>query len=168
MKVSTYTPSFTTKNSELYFNKKVKSDSENEQTSEHAKEAVLTQKWDEIASGYKKSNPAFKADYENLEEALGVIKAQIERLQEQINKLKTSPIQRGLRLNSEYQSETQLGQILHQHIGAREYQDSSEQAQIDALEQQLGEFKAQEAQIKANMYHMIEEEGKRLEQEQRR
>ncbi|MBD1581139.1 hypothetical protein [Pseudoalteromonas sp. S16_S37] len=139
---------------------------------EQKKDVMLSEHFDGIAQGYKAGNPQFKEQYENFEEALALLKERIEQLRAQINKLKSSPLQRVLRIDAQSPAATNdtidASAQTNQHIGAREYQSNSEQEQIDALEKQLGELKGQEAYIKAQMFKMIEEETERLEREARR
>ena len=165
----------TDKQAEALGKSATQSDKQTKQQAEakEAKEAVLSQKWDEVAQGYKKGNPAFKEQYEHYEDALRFVRAQISELQKQITKLKTSPVQRMLRieqdapdLGASAREESTLDQ--KQHPGAREYQSNAEQTHIDALEQQLGDLKGHEADLKRAMFAMIKEEADRLKRKNRR
>lgn len=120
-------------------------------------EYLLSKELDQEAATYKENNPTFKSDYEALEKAMQLVKAQSLALREQINKLKQHPIQRALNTNDADLSQTKP-------IAIKTYQDEATQEQIEVLEKQLAENQKQHAQLKVKMLTMIMDERKRLEE----
>jgi hypothetical protein len=71
-----------------------------EDTSEEVPEYVLSEFLDAKVQKYSEDNATFSDQYKNLEKAYKYFTQQVVALQEQINKLKQSPLQRSLTIDS--------------------------------------------------------------------
>ncbi|WP_249364616.1 hypothetical protein [Pseudoalteromonas rubra] len=129
---------------------------------------LLSKELDEEAGQYKEDNPVFKEDYEELEKAMELIQALMRKLQSQINKLMQSVQQRHLQVQQHAEAETPEESVAIEHIGLKQYRDASKVDEIEVLEQQLSEYKQQEADIRVNMIKMILAERERLEELKRK
>ncbi|RZM84756.1 hypothetical protein C3B51_02770 [Pseudoalteromonas rubra] len=129
---------------------------------------LLSKELDEEASQYKEDNPVFEEDYEDLEKAMELIQAMIRKLQAQINKLMQSVQQRHLQVQQHEETQVSSDSRPIEHIGLKQYRDHSKVDEIEVLEQQLSEYKQQEADIRVNMIKMILAERERLEELKRK
>ncbi|ATD07257.1 MULTISPECIES: hypothetical protein [Pseudoalteromonas] len=130
--------------------------------------AMLSKELDDEAAGYKEDNPVFKEDYENLEKAMDLIQAQIRKLQERINKLMQSQEQRFLKVEQHPDATNDEQQALIEHVGSKKYRDQTKVDEVEVLEEQLSEFKQQEAELRIQMLKMILAERERLEELKRK
>ncbi|QUI64266.1 hypothetical protein GSF04_17960 [Pseudoalteromonas sp. A22] len=130
--------------------------------------AMLSKELDDEAAGYKEDNPVFKEDYENLEKAMDLIQAQIRKLQERINKLMQSQEQRFLKVEQHPDAINDGQQALIEHVGSKKYRDQTKVDEVEVLEEQLSEFKQQEAELRIQMLKMILAERERLEELKRK
>ncbi|KGJ99790.1 hypothetical protein ND6B_2617 [Pseudoalteromonas sp. ND6B] len=85
-------------------------------------------------------------------------------LQEQVNKLKQSTVQRSLTIdNSQYgpaEGDSRLTMDA-EHMGAKKYKTEQQQEEINRLELQLSEVKSQQAAIKQQIIELVINEMKR-------
>ncbi|AOT06924.1 hypothetical protein [Pseudoalteromonas luteoviolacea] len=136
---------------------------ENDEDKEE-KPPIITKELDEEAAGYKRRNPVFKEQYENLEKVVELIQEKIRNLQKEINELKKPPLQRTLTfhgVSTEAPSERAENEQLSEHIGSKAYKNTKEEEQIEILEQQMQKLKGQEAEIRTEMINLILEERKK-------
>ena len=115
-----------------------------EQESEEEPKYVLSKFVDTKAQEYSEDNATFAEQYQNLEKAYKYFTGQIVALQEQINKLKQSPVQRSLSVDNsanELNKSDANSALNVDHLGANKYKNTQQQDQIDRLELQLGELK---------------------------
>ena len=106
----------------------------------------------------------FGDQYKNLEKVYEHFLGRVIALQEQINKLKQSPIQSSLTINSTANEPNKSDASLAigvEHLGSKKYKNSQQQEQIDILERQLGELKSEQAAIKQQMVELVMSEMKR-------
>ncbi|WP_405632593.1 hypothetical protein [Pseudoalteromonas sp. Ld20] len=140
-----------------------------EQQDEEEPAYILSEFLDDKAQEYSDDDVSFGEQYKNLEKIYENFAQKITVLQEQINKLNQNPIQRHLQLKSSQAQFTDvqvssLEQSLTvevEHIGAKKYKNSQQQAQIDLLVKQLGEMQTEQAAIKRQMIEMIVTEMKK-------
>ncbi|MEL0647218.1 hypothetical protein V6248_07265 [Pseudoalteromonas agarivorans] len=135
-----------------------------EQESEEEPNYVLSKFLDTKAQKYSEDNATFGNQYKNLEKVYKHFTGQIVALQEQINKLKQSPVQRSLSLNSSANELNKSGAnsaLDADHLGVKKYKNTQQQDQIDRLELQLGELKSEQAAIKQQMIELVISEVKR-------
>ncbi len=135
-----------------------------EQGSEEEPKYVLSKFLDSKAQEYSEDNATFGNQYKNLEKVYKHFTGQIVALQEQINKLKQSPVQRSLSVdlsaNELNKSDATLA-LDAEHLGAKKYKNTQQQDQIERLELQLGELKSEQAAIKQQMIELVISEIKR-------
>ena len=135
-----------------------------EQESEEEPNYVLSKFLDTKAQKYSEDNATFGNQYKNLEKVYKHFTGQIVALQEQINKLKQSPVQRSLSVNSsayELNKSDANSALDADHLGAKKYKNTQQQDQIDRLELQLVELKSEQAAIKQQMIELVISEIKR-------
>ena len=125
---------------------------------------ALSKFLDTKAQKYSEDDATFSNQYKNLEKVYKHFSGRVIALQEQINKLKQSPMQRSLTINSTANepniSDASLA-IDVEHLGSKKYKSSQQQEQIDILELQLGELKSEQAAIKQQMIELVISEMKR-------
>ncbi|CAI86113.1 hypothetical protein [Pseudoalteromonas translucida] len=125
---------------------------------------VLSKFLDTKAQKYSEDNAMFGDQYKNLEKVYKHFIGRVIALQEQINKLKQSPIQSSLTINSTANEPNKSDASLAidvEHLGSKKYKNSQQQEQIDILERQLGELKSEQAAIKQQMVELVMSEMKR-------
>ena len=125
---------------------------------------MLSKFLDTKVQKYSEDNATFAEQYQNLEKAYKYFTGQIVALQEQINKLKQSPVQRSLSVDNsanELNKSDANSALNVDHLGANKYKNTQQQDQIDRLELQLGELKSEQAAIKQQMIELVISEIKR-------
>ncbi|MDO6464136.1 hypothetical protein [Pseudoalteromonas carrageenovora] len=135
-----------------------------EQESEEEPNYVLSKFLDTKVQKYSEDNATFGNQYKNLEKVYKHFTGQIVALQEQINKLKQSPVQRSLTIDSSANELNKSDANLTldaEHLGVKKYKNTQQQDQIDMLELQLGELKSEQAAIKQQMVELVISEMKR-------
>ncbi|KZN65939.1 hypothetical protein N473_10245 [Pseudoalteromonas luteoviolacea CPMOR-1] len=128
------------------------------------KPPIITKELDQEAAGYKRRNPVFKEQYENLEKVVELLQEKIRNLQEEINELKKPPLQRTLTFHQDPTATAEQltdNEQLSEHVGSQAYKNTKEEEQIEILEQQLQKLKGQEAEIRTEMINLILEERKK-------
>ncbi|MBB1338559.1 hypothetical protein [Pseudoalteromonas sp. SR44-2] len=136
----------------------------NEEEGEEEPKYVLSKFLDTKAQEYSEDNATFGNQYKNLEKVYKHFTGRIIALQEQINKLKQSPAQRSLTIDSSANelNKSDANSVLDaDHLGAKKYKNTQQQDQIDMLELQLGELKSEQAAIKQQMIELVISEIKR-------
>ncbi|MEL0641034.1 hypothetical protein V6260_10520 [Pseudoalteromonas aliena] len=136
----------------------------NEKESEEEPNYVLSKFLDTKAQKYSEDNATFGNQYKNLEKVYKHFTGQIVALQEQINKLKQSPVQRSLLVNSsanELNKSDANSALDADHLGVKKYKNTQQQDKIDRLELQLGELRSEQAAIKQQMIELVISEIKR-------
>jgi len=135
-----------------------------EEKSEEEPKYVLSKFLDTKAQIYSEDNATFGDQYKNLEKVYKHFTGRVIALQEQINKLKQSPVQRSLSIDSSAnelkKSDANLT-LDAEHLGSKKYKNTQQQEQIDMLEMQLGELKSEQAAIKQQMVELVISEMKR-------
>ena len=135
-----------------------------EEKSEEEPKYVLSKFLDTKAQEYSEDNATFGNQYKNLEKVYKHFTGRVIALQEQINKLKQSPVQRSLTINtsaSELNKSDASLTLDAEHLGSKKYKNTQQQEQIDMLELQLGELKSEQAAIKQQMVELVISEMKR-------
>ncbi|GAB0110694.1 hypothetical protein NQU47_09710 [Pseudoalteromonas distincta] len=140
------------------------SEEKSEEENEEEPKYVLSKFLDTKAEEYSEDNATFGNQYKNLEKVYKHFTGRVIALQEQINKLKQSPVQRSLTINtsaSELNKSDASLTLDAEHLGAKKYKNTQQQEQIDMLELQLGELKSEQAAIKQQMVELVISELKR-------
>ncbi|ATG77073.1 MULTISPECIES: hypothetical protein [unclassified Pseudoalteromonas] len=135
-----------------------------EEENEEEPKYVLSKFLDTKAQKYSEDNATFGDQYKNLEKVYKHFTGRVIALQEQINKLKQSPVQRSLTINtsvSELDESDASLTLDAEHLGSKKYKNTQQQEQIDMLELQLGELKSEQAAIKQQMVELVISEMKR-------
>ncbi|KAA1163644.1 hypothetical protein NRL14_16545 [Pseudoalteromonas sp. 20-92] len=135
-----------------------------EEKNEEEPKYVLSKFLDTKAQKYSEDNATFGDQYKNLEKVYKHFTERVIALQEQINKLKQSPVQRSLTINtsaSELDESDASLTLDAEHLGSKKYKNTQQQEQIDMLELQLGELKSEQAAIKQQMVELVISEMKR-------
>ena len=132
--------------------------------SEEEPDYVLSEFLDAKVQTYSEDNATFANQYKNLEKAYKYFTQQVVALQEQVNTLKQSTVQRSLTIdNSQYgpaEDDNRLA-VDAEHIGAKKYKTEQQQEEINRLEQQLSELQSQQAAIKQQIIELVINEMKR-------
>ncbi|ATD03622.1 hypothetical protein PTE01_25160 [Pseudoalteromonas tetraodonis GFC] len=132
--------------------------------SEEEPDYVLSEFLDAKVQKYSEDNSTFAEQYQNLEKAYKYFTQQVVALQEQVNKLKQSTVQRSLTIdNSQYgpaEDDSRLTMDA-EHMGAKKYKTEQQQEEINRLELQLSEVKSQQAAIKQQIIELVINEMKR-------
>ncbi|ALQ08726.1 hypothetical protein D172_012120 [Pseudoalteromonas sp. Bsw20308] len=129
-----------------------------EEENEEEPKYVLSKFLDTKAQKYSEDNATFGDQYKNLEKVYKHFTGRVIALQEQINKLKQSPVQRSLTINtsaSELDESDASLTLDAEHLGSKKYKNTQQQEQIDMLELQLGELKSEQAAIKQQMVELV-------------
>ena len=140
------------------------SEEKSEEENEEEPKYVLSKFLDTKAQEYSEDNATFGNQYKNLEKVYKHFTGQIAALQEQINKLKQSPVQRSLSVDfstNELNKSDANSALDAEHLGAKKYKNTQQQDQIDRLELQLGDLKSEQAAIKQQMIELVISEIKR-------
>ena len=140
------------------------SEEKNEKEGEEEPKYVLSKFLDTKAQEYSEDNATFSNQYKNLEKVYKHFTGRVIALQEQINKLKQSPVQRSLTINTSASEPNKSDASLTldaEHLGAKQYKNTQQQEQIDMLELQLGELKSEQAAVKQQMVELVISEMKR-------
>ncbi len=140
------------------------SEEKSEEENEEEPKYVLSKFLDTKAQEYSEDNATFGNQYKNLEKVYKHFTGRVIALQEQINKLKQSPVQRSLTIDSSANELNKSDANLTLdavHLGAKKYKNTQQQDQIDRLELQLGELKSEQAAIKQQMVELVISEMKR-------
>ena len=140
------------------------SEEKSEEENEEEPKYVLSKFLDTKAQEYSEDNATFGNQYKNLEKVYKHFAGRVITLQEQINKLKQSPVQRSLTINTSASEPNKSDASLTfdaEHLGAKKYKNTQQQEQIDMLELQLGELKSEQAAIKQQMVELVISEMKR-------
>jgi len=140
------------------------SEEKSEEENEEEPNYVLSKFLDTKAQKYSEDNATFGNQYKNLEKVYKHFTGQIVALQEQINKLKQSPVQRSISIDNstkELNKSDANSTLDADHLGAKKYKNTQQQDQIDRLELQLGELKSEQAAIKQQMIELVISEMKR-------
>ncbi|MBE0359661.1 MULTISPECIES: hypothetical protein [Pseudoalteromonas] len=135
-----------------------------EEVPEEEPEYVLSEFLDAKVQKYSEDNATFSDQYKNLEKAYKYFTQQVVALQEQINKLKQSPLQRSLTIDSSaYEQDKDDARLTidTEHMGSKKYKSEQQQQQINMLELQLGELKTEQAALKQQMIELIINEMRR-------
>ena len=125
---------------------------------------VLSEFLDAKVQKYSEDNATFAEQYQNLEKAYKYFTQQVVALQEQVNKLKQSTVQRSLTIdNSQYGPAEEGYQLTMdaEHIGAKKYKTEQQQEEMNRLQRQLSEVKSQQAAIKQQIIELVINEMKR-------
>ena len=140
------------------------SEEKSEEENEEEPKYVLSKFLDTKAEEYSEDNATFGNQYKNLEKVYKHFTGRIIALQEQINKLKQSPVQRSITINTSVSEPNKSDVSLTldaEHLGVKQYKNTQQQEQIDMLELQLGELKSEQAAIKQQMVELVINELKR-------
>ncbi|WP_166419143.1 hypothetical protein [Pseudoalteromonas sp. Z1A8] len=135
-----------------------------EEENEEEPKYVLSKFLDTKAQEYSEDNATFSNQYKNLEKVYKHFTGRVIALQEQINKLKQSPVQRSLTIDSSANEINKSDANLTldaEHLGSKKYKNTQQQEQIDMLELQLGELKSEQAAVKQQMVELVISEMKR-------
>ncbi|MDK1288696.1 hypothetical protein [Pseudoalteromonas umbrosa] len=128
------------------------------------KQPLVSKELDKEAAAYKRRNPVFKEQYENLEKVVELVQEKIRNLQKEINELKKPPLQRTLTIHAstaDSAPDTPKSSEAPEHIGSKAYKNTQEEDLIEILEQQLNDLETQEAEIRTEMINLILEERKK-------
>ncbi|MCF6440008.1 hypothetical protein L1077_11240 [Pseudoalteromonas luteoviolacea] len=131
------------------------------------KQPLVSKELDKEAAAYKRRNPVFKEQYENLEKVVELVQEKIRNLQKEINELKKPPLQRTLTIHApaagsgDSVPDMAKSNEAPEHIGSKAYKNTQEEDLIEVLEQQLNDLKTQEAEIRTEMINLILEERKK-------
>ena len=140
------------------------SEEKSEEENEEEPKYVLSKFLDTKAQEYSEDNATFGNQYKNLEKVYKHFAGRVIALQEQINKLKQSPVQRSITINTSVSEPNKSDASLTldaEHLGVKQYKNTQQQEQIDMLELQLGELKSEQAAIKQQMVELVINELKR-------
>jgi len=140
------------------------SEEKSEEENEEEPKYVLSKFLDTKAEEYSEDNATFGNQYKNLEKVYKHFTGRVIALQEQINKLKQSPVQRSITINTSVSELNKSDASLTfdaEHLGSKKYKSTQQQEQIDMLELQLGELKSEQAAIKQQMVELVISELKR-------
>ncbi|MBB1443422.1 hypothetical protein [Pseudoalteromonas sp. SG43-3] len=145
------------------------SEEKSEEENEEEPKYVLSKFLDTKAEEYSEDNATFGSQYKNLEKVYKHFAGRVIALQEQINKLKQSPVQRSITINTSVSEPNKSDASLTldaEHLGVKQYKNTQhkntqQQEQIDMLELQLGELKSEQAAIKQQMVELVINELKR-------
>jgi len=140
------------------------SEEKSEEENEEEPKYVLSKFLDTKAQKYSEDNATFGDQYKNLEKVYKHFTGRVIALQEQINKLKQSPVQLSLTINtsaSELDESDASLTLDAEHLGSKKYKNTQQQEQIDMLELQLRELKSEQAAIKQQMVELVISEMKR-------
>ena len=140
------------------------SEEKSEEENEEEPKYVLSKFLDTKAQEYSEDNATFGNQYKNLEKVYKHFTGRVVALQEQINKLKQSPVQRSITINTSVSELNKSDASLTfdaEHLGSKKYKSTQQQEQIDLLELQLGELKSEQAAIKQQMVELVISEMKR-------
>ena len=163
MKISTASIQYQASN----YNNQALVETERQPTDDESQEEpdyVLSEFLDAKVQKYSEDNATFAEQYQNLEKAYKYFTQQVVALQEQVNKLKQSTVQRSLTIdNSQYGPAEEGYQLTMdaEHIGAKKYKTEQQQEEMNRLQLQLSEVKSQQAAIKQQIIELVINEMKR-------